>query len=385
MPSRFLLALLPALALALVLPGGRGLHAQAMRDPAPALQSGPASPAHPAAAAGQPAARAQPTPAASAADRDDAFPDFSSDPATRRRPARVHYRVEERHNTYPDGTLRTRWQVRIGPDGHVVRDGTLVRYHPNGKLALVGAYRNGHPSGVWHWFDAQGEPMRAAVPQPGYEEILSGRDLENPDTVYRDLQGRKVAEGVLKYDQPVGPWRYYYPDGALRARGRFVRGLPDGRWVVYFNSGMVQREDTYQLGVPDGPVRRGWPDGSDRLQGRISQGLRVGRWRTWYANGQIESDGDYREDRRQGDWRFWNDQGRLLRHVRYSAGHIVAELPLPKPRVGPPPVIPEPRLLPFRPRVYDRSGKQIRFHFDGSAIVEPAPHASPGRADGSAR
>lgn len=365
MPRRLPLACLPALLLALALAAPGPAGAQARREPTPATQTGRATPARPASAAEQ----------AAAAPQDD-FPDFTSDPATRYRELK-RYRVEQRQNTYPDGTVRTRWHVRIGPDGRTVRDGPLVSYHPNGNLALLGAYRDGRPSGVWHWFDLNGDLMRTAVPQPDYDEVLSGRDLENTATIYRDLQGRKEAEGVRKYGEPVGPWTYYYPDGSLHAQGRFVAGLPDGRWVVYYGSGMVKRVDTYKLGVTDGLVMQGWPDGADRLRGHMSQGLRVGHWRTWYENGQIESEGDYREDQRQGDWRFWDEQGTLLRHVRYAGGRIVAELPIPKPRVGPPPVIPEPQLLPFRPRVYNESGRQIRLNPEAEAIRIPAV---PGKA-----
>ena len=274
-------------------------------------------------------------------------------------------RLELRENFYADGTIRTRWLVRVGPGpGKEVRHGELLRYHANGKLSLRGFYRNGQPSGVWRWYDAQGRLLRSAAPQGDYDEILTGRDIENPNTVYRDAQGRKIAEGLRKYDLPHGEWTYYGPHGSVSAHGRFVNGLPDGRWVFYYPSGLVQREEDYKLGVPDGEVRRGWPTGQEQLEGQVQQGLRVGRWRTWYSDGQIESDGTFREDRRDGEWRFWDKDGHLLRHVRFADGEVAQELPLPKPRVAPPPIIPEPRLLPFRPRVYDEDGSEIKLKQD---------------------
>ena len=269
-------------------------------------------------------------------------------------------RLEERENFYPDGTLRTRWLVRVGPGPLEVRHGGLLRYHATGKISLRGFYRDGQPSGVWSWFDEQGRLLRSAAPQGDYDEILTGRDLANPNTIYRDPQGRKIAEGLRKYDKPHGAWSYYHPDGSLSSQGHFVNGLPDGRWVFYHPSGLVERQEDYKLGVPDGAVMRGWPTGQEQLRGRVDQGLRVGRWRTWYRDGQIESDGTFREDRREGDWRFWDEQGQLVRHARYAAGRVAQELPLPRPRVGAPPIIPEPQLLPFRPRVYDEDGAEIK-------------------------
>jgi antitoxin component YwqK of YwqJK toxin-antitoxin module len=287
-------------------------------------------------------------------------------------------RLEERENTYADGSVRTRWLVRVDPDGKEVRHGGLLRFHANGKISLRGFYRNGHPTGVWSWFDDGGRLLRTAAPQGDYDEILSGIDLEDPNTIYRDAQGRKIAQGLRKYNLPHGEWTYYHPDGSVSAQGHYVNGQPDGRWVFYFSSGLVERQEDYKLGVPEGEVLRGWPNGQEQLEGRVEQGLRVGRWRTWYRDGQIESDGPYREDRRSGEWRFWDEQGRLVRHTRYAHGTAVQELPLPLPRVSPPPSFPEAQLLPFRPRIYDESGDEIKLKQDG--IQDGVPGASPARA-----
>ena len=270
-------------------------------------------------------------------------------------------RLEVRENFFADGGLRTRWQVRVaGTDGEAVRHGRLLRFHPNGQLALRGVYRDGRPSGVWSWYDEHGHLLRSTVPQGDYDEIVAGRDLENPNTVYYDTRGRKLAEGLRKYEKPHGPWTYYHPGGAVAAQGRFVNGLPDGRWVYTFRTGQIEREEGYKLGVPDGPLMRGWPNGQEQLEGRVEQGLRVGRWRTWHENGQLESEGDYREDRREGEWRFWDALGTLVHRLRYADGEIAEELPLPAPRLRPPPIVPDPQLLPFRPRIYDESGAEIK-------------------------
>jgi antitoxin component YwqK of YwqJK toxin-antitoxin module len=342
-----MIRLLPLLLLALALAWLAG--------PAPAGAAEPAAPPAEIAAAGAP------TPAA---------------------PGTAAPRGEVRRNQYPDGALRTQWQVRIEPDGTVVRHGSLLRYHPNGRLALRGAYRDGRPTGIWRWYSERGGLLRATVPQGDYEEILSGHELEHPNSVYRDPQGRKTAEGLRKYDLPHGAWTYYHPGGAVKAQGRYLNGLLDGRWVFYFPTGQVERLEDYRLGIADGEVLRGWPNGQEQLEGRMEQGLRVGTWRTWHRDGQLESEGVYREDRREGVWRFWDAQGKLVRHVRYAAGQVAEELPLPLP---PPSVAPrivtDPHLLPFRPRIYNEDGEEIDLLQDElrSRPPRPAPPARPRR------
>lgn len=268
-------------------------------------------------------------------------------------------RLEVRENHFDNGNLRTHWQVLIEPDGRTVRHGPLKRYHPNGRLAVVGFYRNGRATGVWRWYDERGNLMRKAVPQQGYDEILVGRNLEDPRTVYRDAKGHKVAAGLRKRGQPHGEWTYFYPNGSVRAQGHYLDGLPDGRWVFYFRSGQVERREDYKLGVPDGTVMRGWPNGQEKLMGRVEQGVRVGLWRTWYENGQRESEGEFHEDRQDGRWRYWDPQGRVVRRVRFRAGTVIEEIPPPPARIEVPFTFNEPKLLPFRPRLYTDKGRQM--------------------------
>ena len=264
------------------------------------------------------------------------------------------------NNHYPDGALRTEWQVRTGEKGELIRHGPLVRYHPNGKPSLRAFYRDDQPVGLWQWFDEEGRLYRKAMQDGDFEQIVKGRELEDPLTVYRNQKGDVLAKGLLKYDKAHGPWQYYYPGGQLKAKGSFVRGIPDSRWHHEYPSGQISRIEEFRLGTPHGEYMEAYPNGQERIEGRFNQGLREGLWRTWFENGQLESSGVYREDLQEGEWRMWDQMGRMVGHVRYRHGQPVEQLPLPTPRgAARPKMIPDIRALPFRPRIYEDTGREI--------------------------
>jgi antitoxin component YwqK of YwqJK toxin-antitoxin module len=269
--------------------------------------------------------------------------------------------LETRRNHDAQGRLLAEWHVRRNEEGEVVQHGRLLRYHPSGRVALRGWYRNGYPVGIWRWYDEEGALLREVYQEGSYELVLKGQELDNPNTVYRTPRGAKLAEGLRKFERAHGLWRYYYPNGMLKAEGRFVNGIPDGRWTFQHPNGLLSRIEEYELGIPHGRIMRGYPNGQEQLEGGMSQGLREGPWRTWYEDGQPESEGPYRADRREGVWRFWQGDGTLTAMTRYANGEAVEQLPLPETkRAARPPIIDRPEALPFRPRIYDESGAEIR-------------------------
>lgn len=269
-------------------------------------------------------------------------------------------RRESRRNNYPDGAARTVWGVVIDAEGKTFRHGRFTRYHANGRTAVQGLYRMNHAVGVWTWFDENGQLLRRVRQMGDYEDVLAGKGWENPHTVYRSVEGRKVAEGIIKQGRPHGEWRYYYKFGGLRALGSFVGGTHDGRWVFYFANGQVERREEYHIGVLHGHYMRGYRNGQESVEGRMEQGLRVGPWRHWFENGQLEAAGDYVEDQRHGRWRFYDEWGNLVRDLRYSHGQVAEEIALPQPKTREL-VVPRPEAMPFRPRLFGQDGGEIRY------------------------
>ncbi|MFI5400628.1 MAG: hypothetical protein ACHQZQ_06225 [SAR324 cluster bacterium] len=282
----------------------------------------------------------------------------SGDIEERPKPRR-YVRGEWRSNEFPDGKRLTEWEVRIGDTGEVVRWGVYRRYHPNGRLAVLGAYRENRPAGVWLWMDEAGQVMRRARQLADYEDDLANDPISNPRSQFKNTAGVVIAEGQLKGDKPHGLWTYSYDSGAPKAQGRYLSGLPDGLWSYFFPDGQVERQLTFALGVPAGPFRAAFPGGEERERGQYDEGVRTGVWRTFFPNGQKREEGRYREDRRDGEWLAWDDTGRLLTRTDYAQGVVTRETTVPPPPAPRQPLVSDADAV-NPPRVFDPEGRTIR-------------------------
>jgi antitoxin component YwqK of YwqJK toxin-antitoxin module len=257
--------------------------------------------------------------------------------------------------------------VRAGEQGELERHGIFIGYHPNGRIAVHGYYRQDAPAGVWTWYDPDGNPIRRIARSPHIEEPLDPGEILDPETRFRDPTGVVQAKGQLKFDKPHGEWTYFHEDGNPKAIGSFVTGIPHGRWLYLFPNGQMQRIEHYRLGILDGDYRRGYDNGQEAEQGRLDQGLKEGVWRTWHENGQLQSVGRYVQDLREGEWRYYDEAGRPLRRERYRRDQLAQVLPPLPEELAREPRVYTPR-DPLPPTIYDQGGNPI--HRPGT---EPEP------------
>jgi len=228
-----------------------------------------------------------------------------------------------------DGAVESQWQVKRGEDGREHRHGRFMRFHDNGKPALEAWYRDDQATGIWTWWDRDGNLLRSVEYEYGVPVPLRGDSLQEPTYAFTQLNGRKTAEGLLKGEKPHGKWVFWHPDGNPKAEGEYLTGIPHGRWVYYFPGGQIERETRFVMGILHGELREAYPNGQERRRGRMDQGLKAGHWRYWYEDGRLRSEGDYLNDRLEGEWRFWNKEGALFRRILYRNGEPVEELDIP--------------------------------------------------------
>lgn len=55
----------------------------------------------------------------------------------------------------------------------------------------------------------------------------------------------KVEEGMYKDNNREGMWKEYYPEGALKTEGEYVKGKKAGRWFEYDKTGKRTGEIVY--------------------------------------------------------------------------------------------------------------------------------------------
>ena len=86
----------------------------------------------------------------------------------------------------------------------------------------------------------------------------------------------------------------WYPGKKLQMVGEYKAKKRDGHWIYYYQNGNIWSEGFFKEGKSDGK--------------RI----------THYETGKIFYEGYYNKDRRVGIWKFYDENGSLLKTVDYS-------------------------------------------------------------------
>lgn len=194
-------------------------------------------------------------------------------------------------------------------------------YHANGSLKEMGTYREGKKQGNFRVYDEAGNETGGLL----YDNnLLVGQGMI-------DSLGRRI-----------GDWKLFYPDGKIRAQGKYVDGLREGNWTYFFTNGKTEQSGIYKMDWPTGSwkwyyfngqlhredmYRNGKEDGTsveyDTLgvvinEGEFSAGARNGKWKLT-VNDHIE-EGQYLDGERDGLWVWYYGEGKKMFEGEFQSG-----------------------------------------------------------------
>jgi uncharacterized protein len=208
---------------------------------------------------------------------------------------------EQQVNTVTDGFVQFRY-----PGGKVSSEGTIREgkpdgywktYYENGVLKSEGNRKNYLLDSVWKFYD---DSARLLV------SITYAGDKKNGlKTTYR--QGEMTTETFVN-DIKQGPATYYYPDGKVRMIVNFVDGLESGIARELAEDGTVITYMEY---------KKGFLVSRERINRKDSKGLKQGRWKYFYDNFSIKQEGIFRDDKKNGYFKEYDENGSLLSVKKY--------------------------------------------------------------------
>ena len=147
---------------------------------------------------------------------------------------------------------------------------------------------------------------------------------------HRYVTGAVKSEGALVDGRRHGTWTEYWEGGAVLMTGRYERGQRTGEWTFQHEDGTLRSRGAYRDGLRDGPWRSYHPGGQVlRAEGRHAAeegGERVGLWTQYFTNGAIKEHGTYVRGVMEGDWIFYDIDGREGRRSGlYRSGDRVGD------------------------------------------------------------
>ena len=100
------------------------------------------------------------------------------------------------------------------------------------------------------------------------------------DGVYKTYyeSGKLQRLETYKAGELDGPYKDYYENGQLEARSTFVAGKVDGPYERYYENGQLEKKFTIVAGEPDGLFEVYYENGQLKERGTYNMGEQCGEW-----------------------------------------------------------------------------------------------------------
>jgi uncharacterized protein len=201
---------------------------------------------------------------------------------------------------YPDGSVSSEGVMAGGKP-----DGFWKTYFPGGVLKSEGNRKNHQLDSTWNFYRQDGSLERS---------ITYAGDIKNGPEKWFTEDG--VLKEVYTYENNIrqGESLQYYDSGELWKRIPYVNNKEEGRALEYARDGRIITVLTY---------RNGFIYASERINRFDDEERRTGQWRDLYANGQIREEGNWTSGLRNGIFKFYDRKGFLERIENYVNGQLV--------------------------------------------------------------
>ncbi len=189
-----------------------------------------------------------------------------------------------------------------------MRDGAWTEWE-RGTITATGSFARGYPTGEHVRFDPKGRELGRFTIAGGAGTVLTFHP-----------NGKVASRSTLSAGRPNGAYQELTPRGTVVVEGRFRDGEKHGAWKRWTASRALLLEQNYKAGKLDGHVRK-YANGilvSDfELVGGRAHGAYVE-----YREGVVRLTGSFVEDRRHGTWTTFDREGRAVGVATYDRGTL---------------------------------------------------------------
>lgn len=262
------------------------------------------------------------------------------------------------------------------------KDGLWKTFHANGKVKSEATYRDGVLSGLYKEFNLKGNLVNSYYYEKGQIVLVDTLNNQNNIVVKEDFdddgnlissgpymddipvgihrfyneegkvvggktyndKGNLIAEGIIDEEgNRQGDWKDFYTSGSLKAEGKYSNNKRVGNWKFFFVNGKVEQTGKFSNGKYTGIWNWYYPDGSkwreeeyvngrleglyleyDKLgniiaEGEYFDGEKEGLWT--YKVGDHKEVGKYVTGLRDGEWKYYYDNGNLSFEGNYVQGN----------------------------------------------------------------
>lgn len=135
--------------------------------------------------------------------------------------------------------------------------------------------------------------------------------------------GQIMSEWTRENWKKVGDWIYYNEDGSVNSQWLYVGGKVEWHRLYYYQDGQVLMEWSYKNGKKDGLWVEYYENGGIASEWRYVQDKEEWVFTDYYPTKQVKSVGQYNKWIEQGEFYWYDVQGKVIETVSYQDGRIV--------------------------------------------------------------
>lgn len=210
-------------------------------------------------------------------------------------PQFMQYRYENR-------TISSEGYLRDGkPDGY------WKTFHSNGKLKSEGNRRNFQLDSTWNFYNEEGLIQKS---------IHYLQDRKNGWERVFDKEGNLLEEYTNKDNIKSGLANWYYSTGELRKTAIYENNKEEGKATEYERDGRIITLWTY---------KNGFIYTEEKINRFDNQGKRTGVWRDLYEDGKLRLEGNWAIGMKNGVFKFYTKKGELEKLERYENDVLIID------------------------------------------------------------
>tara|TARA_R110002050_G_scaffold109799_5_gene221556 strand:+ start:2832 stop:3527 length:696 start_codon:yes stop_codon:yes gene_type:complete len=190
------------------------------------------------------------------------------------------------------------------------KQGEWIKMKPDGKVNYKGQFKDDKPFGKFKYYGKDGS-------------IITILEFTSPDSAlatHYHSNGKKSAFGYYVNQQKEGVWRFYDRKGVISSKVTYVNGHKEGPYIVYNLNGSVSRETAYKNDIENGYRKTFDSQGNMLTEGAILDGQMDGMQKI-YRGGKINIQGAYKNAVREGDWIYYDENGKQYKLEHYELGN----------------------------------------------------------------
>lgn len=166
-----------------------------------------------------------------------------------------------------------------------------------------GAFKHGKEIGLFKFYkNINNEAVLTATKQFNENDNLA-------EVTFYASNGMIISKGLMKEKKYIGAWTYYHNNSnqVMTLEHYNNQGQLHGESLVYYQSGQIAENRFYKEGKLHGKATWFYENGNLMKSYHYVQGELHGEAKFYNANGTLEIEGQYKNDRKDGIWKYYKD------------------------------------------------------------------------------